>query len=672
MSPIRPASVVSRFQLIQPIHFAPPNSFYYAQVSAGTGKFNAILDTGSADFWLADSSCDDSQCSGIALYDPSASSTSVSSNTPFQIVYGSGAVRGRLFSDTVSLAGYTVYNQTLAGVDQLAANTIQAPASGIMGMGFQTLTTSGATPFWEVLAETNKLPTQAFTFQLQRNALASPSALNPGGVFTLGQIDSNQYSGDITYVNLPSTRSGRAGYWAIPMDSIEVGGQTINTSEELAAIDTGTTLIGGPQSEVEQIFSSIQGARQVNLGGSSSSAEMGYYAYPCNANPSISITFGGRQFSINSQDFNAGALDTSGRYCLGAIFATDLGEGAPEWIVGDAFLKNVFSVYDYNNGTPRVGFANLRGSSAQNAPITTGAVPSGTAANSIPTSASGGQSSAPVGPPSISVDQSGATNTAIVGGSGLPAPVAAASNVGSTVSTNVHVIVNSKGGSSSSSHRRIGIRTGHTDCLAHTRRSRRPFVAQFVHATDTITSHFLVTAVFLSSPCLVTCVFHSHHRSITIAVPTALALDGRELAGQRQLRRVGADHCLGTQCLRNGRHSHHQCCSPRLDTLIVGHSSFALHLLALPIYHRVHTFLPPCSLDSKQGLNTMRVETTTYVHCENARMACINKEWYERIRGLRNDEKPKKKKKKEKWRWVEKVQATCISRKRPLLACCRR
>lgn len=415
------------------------HSFYYAQVSAGTPaqNFNAILDTGSADFWLADSSCDDSQCSGIALYNPTASSSSISSQTPFQITYGSGAVRGTLFADTVSLAGYTVYNTTVAGVDQLAQNTIQAPASGIMGMGFQSLTTSGATPFWEVLAETNKLSVKAFTFQLQRTPLAQPTALNPGGVFTLGEIDSNQYSGDITYVSLPNTRSGRAGYWAIPMDSIEVAGQTISTSDELAAIDTGTTLIGGPATEVNQIYSAISGARQVNLGGSSSGASMGYYAYPCSSNPSISLTFGGREFNINSQDFNAGAVDTLGRYCLGAIFATDLGEGAPSWIVGDAFLKNVFSVYDYNNGSPRVGFANLKGSSAQNAPITTSAVPSGTAANQIPTSsASGSESTAPVGPPSISLDQSSTTNTAIVGGSGLPAPVAAASNAASTVSTN--------------------------------------------------------------------------------------------------------------------------------------------------------------------------------------------------------------------------------------------
>lgn len=44
---------------------------------------------------------------------------------------------------------------------------------------------------------------------------------------------------------------------------------------------------------------------------------------------------------MNTQDFSAGALDTQGRYCLGAIFATSLGSGPgiPQWIVGDSFLK---------------------------------------------------------------------------------------------------------------------------------------------------------------------------------------------------------------------------------------------------------------------------------------------------------------------------------------------
>lgn len=117
------------------------DSFYYAQVSVGSPKqnFNIILDTGSSDFWVADSECTNSQCAAVETFNSQQSSSFTSSTTEFQIQYGSGAVQGTLAADTVSLAGYAIDDLTFAEVDQLADNTLSPPASGIMGMGFQSL-----------------------------------------------------------------------------------------------------------------------------------------------------------------------------------------------------------------------------------------------------------------------------------------------------------------------------------------------------------------------------------------------------------------------------------------------------------------------------------------------------------------------------------------------------
>lgn len=397
--------------------------------------FNVILDTGSADFWLTDAQCTSSQCSGVALYNPGNSNSDTTSTTPFQITYGSGAVRGTLYADTVSLAGYTVYNQTLAGVTQLAEGTLTSPTSGIMGMAFQTLATSGATPFWEVLALSGVLGTPAFTFQLSRNSMASQSALNSGGTFTLGEIDQNQYSGDITYTNLPNTQAGQRGYWAIPLDSVNVNNNNVNTNGQLAAIDTGTTLIGAPSDVVQQIYANIQDSTPVQSGSSGSAA---YYAYPCSASVDVSFTFSGRSFSMDAADFNGGNVGTGNDgtpYCVGSIFATDLGTGAPDWIIGDSFLKNVFSVFE--SSPQRVGFANLKTAGvAQNAPVTLSVVPSGAAANNVASTAAATGASTTGGgvqPPSAAANTQSASN--IVGGSGLPNPVPAGSAAGSTVST---------------------------------------------------------------------------------------------------------------------------------------------------------------------------------------------------------------------------------------------
>ncbi|PWN37492.1 Asp-domain-containing protein [Meira miltonrushii] len=401
------------------------DNFYFAQVSVGTPKqnFDVILDTGSADFWLVDTDCTSSQCDGSALFNPSASSTYHASSNPFQITYGTGAVKGTLSADTVSLAGYTVDNQTFAVATQLAPQSLQAPTSGIMGMGFQALAQSRATPFWEVLVQQNKLKTNAFTFQLARNSrtATSNSQISPGGVFTLGEIDQSQYSGNINYVDL----SNQEGYWTVPLQALSVDGQNGNINGDgTSAIDTGTTLIIAPPSVAEQIYEQVPGANPVSSGFGSSS--QGMYSIPCSSSVNISLTFGGQQYSINPADMNAGALDSSGQNCLGGILGSDLGSGAPNFIVGDVFLKNVFSVYQYSPAA--VGFAALKGQAAQTASTTSGAVKIGsnTAAAASASSSSGGSGGGL--PPLFSSILSGSgSGSSLAAGSGLPSPSAAAS-----------------------------------------------------------------------------------------------------------------------------------------------------------------------------------------------------------------------------------------------------
>ncbi|KDN48846.1 acid protease, partial [Tilletiaria anomala UBC 951] len=338
-------------------------SYYFAQVSFGTPAQNLaiVLDTGSADLWVAASECTSTNCNGLAKFNEGTSSSYQSSSQPFTVTYGQGAVQGHMAADTISLAGYSVASQSFGVATDLADNTIDAPASGLMGMGFQELSAAGVTPFWQVLAKQNKLPTNAFTFQLARNQqVTTATQQSPGGVFTLGEIDSNQYSGSINYVGIP-TQIQPFGYWAILLDSIALNGSPIYPNK-IAAIDTGTTLIAVPMQIASSLYTSIEGAQPVSELG------QGYYAYPCSSTIKLTFTFGGQHYSVNPLDFSAGAVDNAGSYCLGSVFGIDTGNSAPPYIIGDAFLKNVFSVYRAN--PPSVGFASLKGSSAQTAATT--------------------------------------------------------------------------------------------------------------------------------------------------------------------------------------------------------------------------------------------------------------------------------------------------------------
>jgi cathepsin D len=415
-------------------------------------NFNVVLDTGSSDLWLVDTDCGTANGCDADLnkYNPGASSTNIGSNTPFSVTYGSGAVSGTLAADTVSLAGYTVSNLTFAEAAAVAQQTVEYPTSGIMGMGFQSLASSGATPFWQVLAKQGVLSTDVFTFQLARNMdnvnINDPNintVTNPGGVFTLGKLDSNQYSGSISYVDIPNNLENQMGlgYWSIPLGGITVNGNAADIGNgPLAAIDTGTTLIGGPQDSITAFYSQIS--------GSQTAPDMpGYYLYPCSSNLNIELQFGNQSWQMNTEDFNLGPYPyTNSDTCLGALFDISLGSsqyGVPQWIVGDSFLKNVFSVFD---GSGRVGFASLKGSSAQTVSVTANAVPTTTGASGAATSPATSGGGLPIpNEPSTYAPQ--ATASGVFGGNNLPVPSAS----GGVANSNP-ALSSGSGGSSPASH----------------------------------------------------------------------------------------------------------------------------------------------------------------------------------------------------------------------------
>lgn len=310
------------------------DSSWVASLSGGTPSKNyeVVLDTGSADLWISSQ-----------YYQPSSSSTFQNQSTAFDIQYGSGAVDGYEATDTFTLAGTTVQNLHFAVATSVSSGLTSASMEGIMGMGFQKLASSGEPPLWVAAGM------DTFSFYLERASLTSSDSTQPGGTFTLGGTNTSLYQGDISYNSLIEEL-----YWMVRLGGLGARGSDVNLdSLTRAAIDTGTTLIGGPDSVVQQFYSQIP---------NSASQGNGYYSFPCSSSVDATLTFGSQQYTIPNSDFVAGTLDQSGTQCLGAIFG--LGSSAQtdlQWIIGDAFLKNVYSIFTINgnNGNAGVGFASL-------------------------------------------------------------------------------------------------------------------------------------------------------------------------------------------------------------------------------------------------------------------------------------------------------------------------
>jgi cathepsin D len=332
------------------------DSSYLGSLSIGTPpqSFHLVLDTGSSDLWVADTSCTSCDPS-TPLFNPSKSSSNNLVDSSTTIRYGSGTVRGRIEQDVVSMANFSVQTQTFLAVDELTDGLLEGSASGILGLAFSAIASTHSTPFWQALG--SQLSASEMAFYLTRfNDDSSAKDEEPGGVFTLGGTNSSLFTGDIEFLNMPS---GTPTFWLLTMSAITVQGQSVQISTgnaALAAIDTGTTLIGGPTADVNAIWAAVPGSAAVEN-------QQGFFSFPCSTSVQVTLSFGGKAWPISTTDMNLGQISRGSSQCLGAIFDLSLGSnipsgsGNPSWVVGDTFLKNVYSVFRADPGS--VGFAQL-------------------------------------------------------------------------------------------------------------------------------------------------------------------------------------------------------------------------------------------------------------------------------------------------------------------------
>jgi cathepsin D len=190
-----------------------------------------------------------------------------------------------------------------------------------MGMAFQSISDYDASPLFQTLVNNGVTTDSVFAFKLS----------DSGAELTIGGVNDDLYTGDFTYV--PVTQEG---YWQVDMDAVSVGSKKAVTGLS-AIIDSGTTLIVGDTTNVATFYKSVPGAKSA-----SSTVGDGYYTFPCGSVPSTSITFGGKKFAISADTFNLGPVSEGSSSCVGGIVGDDI--GADFWIVGDVFMRNVYTV----------------------------------------------------------------------------------------------------------------------------------------------------------------------------------------------------------------------------------------------------------------------------------------------------------------------------------------
>ncbi|KAI0916959.1 hypothetical protein AcW2_007216 [Taiwanofungus camphoratus] len=304
-------------------------------VTIGTPPQNFMLDfdTGSADLWVSSPSCND--CSSNDTYNPSSSSTSQEQSGTFQISYGDGSsASGPIYQDTVSVAGAAVKGQTFSAVTKESEQFRQNSIDGIMGMAFADISSLKASPYFMTAINQSVVSQGVFAFKLV------PS----GAELYIGGTDSSLYTGDIEYHGLSSSSGG---FWRISGASAIVNNKTVVSSLD-TIIDSGTTLMYGPPTAVEQFYKEIQGAQKF---------EEGLYSFPCSTALTVAFTWGGKIWQIDPADFNLGETEKGSDRCVGALGGEDLGFGDNVWLLGDTLIQSLYAVFSVDDSA--VGFATL-------------------------------------------------------------------------------------------------------------------------------------------------------------------------------------------------------------------------------------------------------------------------------------------------------------------------
>ncbi|WRT69985.1 uncharacterized protein IL334_006978 [Kwoniella shivajii] len=311
---------------------------YYGNINIGTPSqsLSVDFDTGSADLWfpVGCSNCQSQQ------FDSSKSSTFKSTSQSFAVQYGSGSVSGNLAQENVMIANTMVQGQYFGAVNSESSDFQGNPNSGVMGMAFSSISSSGKPTYFENLISNKAVSSPLFGFHMTRRQAQ-------GSQLCIGCYDSSKFTGSISWVPVISQT-----YWSVSMTSFSTNGGNKNalSSSLIGAIDTGTTLIYVPTSIADSFYSQIPGSSRADQYGE------GFYQYPCKSSITVSLGFNNKNFNMNLVDFNLGKTSSGSTMCIGAVLA--VADGFPDnlAIIGDAFLKSWYSIYDYSNGV-RVGFA---------------------------------------------------------------------------------------------------------------------------------------------------------------------------------------------------------------------------------------------------------------------------------------------------------------------------
>ncbi|CAO3627939.1 unnamed protein product [Cunninghamella echinulata] len=309
---------------------------YFGQVEVGTPpqKLNLNFDTGSSDLWISSKLC--KKCGpNQNLFDLKKSKTYKKEGKPWTIKYGDGSTAAGITAfDSISLGGKVIKKQRIQLAKQVSESFKDSPDDGILGLAFNSIASVKGTK-----TPMDNLISQKLISKPIFGVYLGSWKTDQGGEYRFGSISKKYVGGKFTTVKVDNSE----GFWSIKVNGYQAGNKVVNKPFN-AIVDTGTTLIVLQTSLADKIGRGLlKGEKQPD----------GSYIIPCNHGKDLTFNIGGTKFVIPAEDV---IFQMTGDICYSII--ADAGSEIPFSILGDAFLKHVYTVF--NHKVPQVQFAPLK------------------------------------------------------------------------------------------------------------------------------------------------------------------------------------------------------------------------------------------------------------------------------------------------------------------------
>ncbi|KAF6742036.1 aspartic peptidase domain-containing protein [Ephemerocybe angulata] len=332
---------------------------YSTNITLGEKSYVVALDTGSTDLWV---------------HPPTGDSLAEWNNTniPLELRYGDGSygVKGMIMQAPFRMGSYNVSSQAfLHATSATVKGLSEIGVEGVMGLAFDRSIASpinqavkakfGQNTTWGSSVLANIFAGSKNTSNFVAIDLARTDDLEDtaGGSFAIGEY-ADQWAAVKQAPKLAQYPKG-AYRWTTLMDGVAVDGKALNVSSQIDGVPEGSVVVlfdtGDPTALLptkiqEGIYEKVPGVVSFTQRG------VRVWILPCNTTTVVEFTFSGQKYPIHPLDLStmskevavSGANHTACFSSIGGI--NNLGGNEFEASLGDIFLRNVYSVYDFGDG----------------------------------------------------------------------------------------------------------------------------------------------------------------------------------------------------------------------------------------------------------------------------------------------------------------------------------